>query len=285
MTPTDYKNSLGVQYRMRNLQGTYNPTGTALRTKHGDHGGQDLAGKTIRESYARVELSGSFFIKEKWNIQAIVPLVNNTQYVDGLAKYDVIGIGDPLVIGQYQLYSTKDVKDTIFFTQRLLGGVGVKLPIGRINKTYPNGMPNLDLQPGSGSWDGLLLLTYMAKYKKAGLFANINFKFNSTNQQGYQYGTSWNNSTYLFYQVKMKNKVMLMPTIGTYIELANRDVENAVVDRGSGGNYYMADIGAMVFVNNLRFSSNFQPLIASNMNSQTQLPLKNRFLLSINYNF
>ena len=32
-------------------------------------------------------------------------------------------------------------------------GGGVKLPLGSISKSYAFGTPNLDLQPGSGSWD------------------------------------------------------------------------------------------------------------------------------------
>jgi hypothetical protein len=285
MTPTDYKNSVGMQFRTRNLQGTYNQTGTALYTKHGNHGSLDLAGKTLRESYSRYELSGSFFIRDVWNIQAIIPLVNNTQYIDGLAKYDVLGIGDPLLITQRQLYNTKDVKDTTFFTQRVLAGLGVKLPFGKINRTYPNGTPNLDLQTGSGSWDGLVLITYIVKYKNVGLFVNVNGKFNSTNEQDYRYGTTWNNSSYFFYQIKFNNKMMLMPTIGSYIEHAKNDRENNRLDTSSGGKYYMADLGAMIFVNKLRFSANFQPVIALNTNSNTQLPLKNRLLISLNYNF
>lgn len=284
MNPNDYKNTLGIQHRSRLLSGSFAEDGT-LKPKHAGHVTNEMAGKSLSELYSRYEVTGNFFITKLWSVQAILPLVNNIQSIDGLAKFNVWGVGDPVVMGSYQIFNTKNTADSITFAHRLTGGVGIKMPFGSTSFSSPLGKPNLDLQPGSGSWDGLIMLTYIAKVKAFGIFINTNYKINTANIDKYQYGSTLNASTYFFYQKKLKESITLMPTLGMYSEFAGFDKNNASIEVETGGQNYLGDIGLTVFLKKIRLSANFQPLLASNMRSATQIDIKNRMIFSLNYNF
>ena len=284
MNPNDYKNTLGIQYRSRLLSGSFEVDGT-LKPKHAGHVTNEMAGKSLTELYSRYELTGNFFINKLWSIQTVIPLINNVQSIDGLAKYTIWGMGDPLVMGSYQIFNTKNTSDTIKFAHRLTGGLGLKLPLGKIDVSYPAGQPNLDLQPGSGSWDGLVLLTYIAKYNSFGVFLNANGKLNTANASNYKYGGTVNSSFYLFYQKKFKETVTVMPSFGVYTEIAGLDRNNGITEAETGGQNYLGDLGLSIFLKKIRLSANYQPLLASYMRSATQIDIKNRMIFSLNYNF
>jgi hypothetical protein len=284
MNPNDYKNTLGIQYRTRLLAGSFAEDGT-LKPKHAGHVTNEMAGKSLTELYSRYEVTGNFFINKLWSIQAILPLINNVQAIDGLAKYNVWGVGDPVIMGSYQIFNTKNTADSIKFAHRLTAGLGVKIPFGSTSYSSPFGKPNLDLQPGSGSWDGLVILTYIAKVNSFGLFVNANYKLNTANRDQYQYGNTFNSSVYFFYQKKLNERITIMPTLGIYTEMAGFDKNNATKEAETGGENFLGDIGLTIFMKKIRLSANFQPLLASNMRSATQIDIKNRMIFSLNYNF
>ncbi len=62
------------------------------------------------------------------------------------------GVGDAVLLLKYNFFSNLD--QTTSFSM----GVGIKFPLGATDKFSDNSpiQPSLDLQPGSGAWDGLL---------------------------------------------------------------------------------------------------------------------------------
>jgi hypothetical protein len=282
INPNDYQHSIGIQYRSRLHYGNFDNSGL-LMLKHGGGDAMEFYNSEVTELYNRVELTGRYFINNKWNIQGVLPYVSNQQIVNGYGKYSVNGLGDPMVIQNYQVFNSKNLSDSIIFTHRLTVGSGVKLPLGQIDKTYAVGTPNLDLQPGTGSWDGIFTLTYLAKIKQVGIILNGNYKLNGRNVNSFQYGNTTNALASLFYQLKIK-EIVVMPSIGIYAEIAGYDKSNKESDLESGGELYFADAGLSLFVKKFRFQANYEHNYASLLNNANQLATKHKMNFSVTYN-
>lgn len=282
INPNDYQHSFGIQYRSRLHYGKFDNSGL-LMLKHG--GGEPLQFRDteVWERYTRVELTGRYFFNTKWSLQGLLPYVNNQQIEDGLAKYNVTGLGDPMLIQNYQVFNSKDLSDSIRFAHRLSVGAGLKIPLGQFNKEYPNGIPNIDLQAGTGSWDGLLNMTYLAKYDNLGAIINANYKLNTGNKDAFRYGNTLNAMVSLFYQIKIAKQV-IMPTIGGYAEIAAYDNSDGITYENSGGELYFADASLNWFVNKIRFQANYQHNFASKLNNPNQLKTLHKVNFSITYN-
>ncbi len=291
LSPDDYKNSIGFYARQRLMYGEYSPFGEMIATRHANHG-NDIAlwGKEVFETYQTYELRGSFYFKRKWKTTFILPAVNNTQNVAGIERFQVNGFGDPIIIESFQLYTTeKDTCDQFFF-QRLNIGIGFKTPLGKINLQYENGTPNLDLQPGTGSWDLISFLSYTLKWKTIGVESNVSFKVNGKNQTNYQYGNTLNGTVNLFADKKGKALTTRFFTTA-YIENAFLDkthdlsTDIAFEHNNTGGNALFAGGGIKFFWNNFILFGEYQKTIYNNLNGFTQLINRNRVNLGLAYNF
>ena len=99
----------------------------------------------------------SYPISDKWTITAILPYVWQEQTVFssfGNTKQSANGMGDIVLLGQYTLHqSTK---------HQVLVAAGPKFPTGTVYKRdneFGLLLPP-DLQPGTGSWDGIGAVSY-----------------------------------------------------------------------------------------------------------------------------
>ncbi len=282
INPNDYQHNIGFQYRSRLHYGKFNTNGLLMQ-KHGGETHTKYSDQEVFERYSRFEITGQYFINQKWNIQAVLPYVNNQEIVDGRGVYDVWGIGDPIIIQNYQLFNTKDIKDTTFFSQRFSVGMGLKMPLGSINQSFGNGTPNLDLQSGTGSWDAIITSTYISKYKNLGFILNANYKLNTFNSDNYKYGNTTNLLANLFYQIKLKN-IVVMPMIGGYTELANNDYQGKIKQVNSDGQLLFGDANLSIFIKKLRLQVNYQHGFASLLNDSNQLKTLYKINFNITYN-
>ncbi|WP_421919242.1 transporter [Marinifilum sp.] len=99
----------------------------------------------------------SYPISKKWTISTILPYVWQEQTVFSSfrnTRQSANGIGDVVLLGQYALYQTN--KHEI-----ILAG-GSKFPTGTVYKRDQefNLLLPPDLQPGTGSWDGIGAISY-----------------------------------------------------------------------------------------------------------------------------
>ena len=111
ISPNDYRNSVGFYHHSRFMYGKYNELGQVL-LKHGGVETSQLLNKEVIDIYKTYELRGTFYLKDRWKTMFTLPIVDNTEKIDGLAKYRIKGLGDPLMIQTYQLYNTKQTSDT-----------------------------------------------------------------------------------------------------------------------------------------------------------------------------
>ncbi|NOU58563.1 transporter [Marinifilum caeruleilacunae] len=99
----------------------------------------------------------SYPLSKKWTITSILPYVWQEQTVFssvGNTKQSANGIGDIVLLGQYTLHNSKK--------HQVLLAAGPKFPTGTVYKRdseFGLLLPP-DLQPGTGSWDGIGALSY-----------------------------------------------------------------------------------------------------------------------------
>jgi len=292
-SPNDYKNRISLFTRNRMMIGEYNKFGLMTLTKHASHGNDpSFWNNQVIEHYNTVELRGSFFVKEVWKTTLILPFVNNHQSVGDQNRYIINGFSDPVIMESYQVYNSFKSDSKKKLVHRLEVGVGVKIPLGTINKTYDAGVPNLDLQPGTGSFDFLGSITYITKYKQFGIYSNLNYKFNMYNSDDYKYGNTTNLTLNAFYQTK-GNTITFMPSVGVYVEQMSFDNNRYYLSNiitfteytDTGGEILFANLGLKMFIADFVLTTEFQNVLGSQLNGYTQLLTRHRINVGLTYNF
>ena len=98
---------------------------------------------------------------------------------------EVSGLGDVTLTGYYNIWQDRDVKPTMALTF----GAGVKFPTGSSTVSQDGKRIHAHMQPGTGSWDPLLSLSFMDMISpKFLLQADVNYRVANKNSLGYSYG-------------------------------------------------------------------------------------------------
>ncbi|MCC7453038.1 MAG: hypothetical protein IT222_02640 [Crocinitomix sp.] len=291
VSPNDYQNSISIYARQRLMFGEFNFFGEMISPNHTGHGNDmNLWGKNVVEYYQTYEARASFYLKERWNTLIVLPFENNRQFIETEKRYQVQGIGDPIILQSYQLINTKRDTTKNQFVQRLSAGAGIKFPLGKTNLHYENGTPNLDLQPGTGSWDLLGMVVYSMKYRFFGLTSNLTAKWNGKDLQNYRYGLSSNLTLNLFADAKIKKSTLRLLG-GSYLERAEMDASYSFLDHSktvhanTGGTVVYANAGLQFFMPKFQFFAEYQHGITNRLNGYTQLLTKNKMNIGITYVF
>jgi len=281
INPNDYQHSVGFYYRSRMLKGQFQES--TFAPKHFGHTATTTYyNRDIKELYDVYELRGRFYASPKLNIIASLPYINSYRSVDEVTEYDIYGFGDPMLIGNYQIYNTKCDHDSIQFVHRISVGTGVKFPIGATNKTYINRLADHDLQPGTGSLDFLLLAEYLFKYKSFGFNTISTYKINGANALSYRYGNGLNVTTNFFGLLNFK-KATLMPSIGGTLESAGNDRNNDLKIKNSGGAIIFGQAGLSTYIANKFMIQATYQLALSNQLNNNQIPTVDRYVVAFNY--
>jgi len=292
-SPNDYKNRISIFTRNRMMMGEYNMFGQMTLTKHASHGNDpSFWNNQVVEQYNTVELRGDFYIREIWKTTVILPYINNHQTVVDENRYVVNGFSDPILMESFQIYNSFKSDNSKKFVHRLEVGIGVKFPLGKINRAYEVGVPNLDLQPGTGSFDYLGSLTYITKYKQFGVYSNFNYKFNTYNVEDYKYGNTTNLTLNAFYQTKGE-KISFMPSVGAYVEQMSFDKnryaqQNELISidhQDTGGQILFANAGLKVFKGSFVLTTEYQKVMGVRLNGYTQLITRHRINVGLTYSF
>lgn len=282
ISPNDYKNSFGAYINSGSLYRTFDQYGVPNQKHFSGIGTNGI--REIQENYNRLELRGNIYFKERWNTQIILPYVNNYNTNDEIIQFDIYGMGDAVILQNYQLLNSKRKEDTSAFVQRLTIGTGLKIPTGSTNKSFENGKPNIDLQPGSGSLDLLFSTIYSIRYKSFGCTAYANYKARSKNSDFFKYGNTVNTSLNLFYLQKWKTKV-ISPFVGILYEQASKDKDNNFEIIDSGRNTAFINTGLKLYTKWINLSFEYQSVVINQTNTENQLLSQNRLIAGLNINF
>lgn len=279
LSPDDFNNSIGMQYRSRFLNGSF-ASENGAQNRHASHILNEDATKG-KEIFNVAELRFRYYHgkQKRWNSIFSLPLVNNYRSINGFTQTDVYGTGDPLVISQYLVFSSKKEKN---YMHRLSAGAGVKLPLGSRNLHYRSQTADLDMQGSTGSVDVLLRAEYIGLANGLGMMHQFSYKINSKGSYAYRYGNTLNYTLLFFYRHQINPKKTLSPNMGFLLEQAAEDHENGVLVKDSGGKVWMWNIGLDFYSGRVQLQMNYQPALSNAFNGK-QLPVVNRFIMGIQF--
>jgi len=119
---------------------------------------RELSNNTTERSTQSVLLELNYGITNRITLSGTATYVRKRRF--GIQSSDEVitrGIGDALILMKYVLH-----QNTIRSQYQLAVGSGVKIPVGKSNLTRDGIALNLDMQPGTGAWDGVFW-TYFSK--------------------------------------------------------------------------------------------------------------------------
>lgn len=254
IVPQFSKNFIGMRYRMRSFS-----------TTDASHGA-GLASYT--HLFQTTELWGRFYPAKRIQAFVFLPFQMNTETTDKTTSY-VESIGDMSFIFNYNLINTGDSLDRDW-KHNLLLGVGAKLPTGKYQqRDASKQMYPVAFQAGTGAYSAILSGMYTLRYKKVGINSNVSYYYNGKNELEYSFGNLASGSLSAFYWFKI-NSVSILPSVGTYIENTQRDIDNGYYVNTTSGTLGYASVGTDVYLDRFAFSLNIQMPYYQNIKSATQ---------------
>jgi Putative MetA-pathway of phenol degradation len=246
---------------------------------HTEGGVTHVHAAMVYDTYLSMEAYGRIYLRPKWVLNASLPFVVNAQR-DAFANTDVLqGLGDVPLILQRQVFN-RPRRDSLGLGHRLFAGLGVKLPTGRFDLDR-NDDPHL--QTGTGSWDGLVVGSYMALWRRWALAADANLRISTPNKAGYRFGERVNATATIYRSVPL-GKATLMPALGSYLELGGRDRSHGEVQSASGGLAAFGTAGLEAYLGHYAVVTTAQlPVYQALHGYQPQNKL--RLMASVGYSF
>jgi hypothetical protein len=135
---------------------------------------------------------------------------------------------------------------------------GVKAPTGSFKKTSNTDPININMQPGSGSWDVPFNLSYTLRHKRTGISTEANYRVNSSNRSNYRFGNKFSSSIKLFQWTNLSHQSYILPHIGVVYEASGHECDGMEVNPYSGGNILFATAGTETYIGNLGFGLQIQ---------------------------
>lgn len=285
--PHDRTSSVSTLWRFRHLEGRLStPALVQGAPKHGGHGveGVVLTGNDhYRELYQVLEVRADLWLTDRLALLASVPMVNNYRAVNGIITTDIYGVGDPFLLGRYQLVNTKCLTEEERTVHRLMVGAGAKLPAGRSNVRFLEQEVALDMQPGTGTIDLLGAVEYTVRRGRNGAAINLLGRMNTANASAYRLGHGLSTTAEVFRRWDVGDDLRWMPSLGLYHELSGRDAEANVVVQGTGSSTLFTHIGSRLWWRNWMLMTNLQ--LATVVNAgDLMVPNRMRIVAGLTYN-
>ena len=147
-------------------------------------------------------LEANYGISERFSVSSLFTFINQSRnistYGNLSSNLNTSGLGDAVLLLKYNIVPL----DFANQFELSIGG-GLKLPIGNSTLLSEGILIPADMQPGSGSWDGILW-GYVSKgfvpIIPLNVFINISYRANGTNNRfgaGFQQGYSFGNELFI----------------------------------------------------------------------------------------
>lgn len=250
-------NTGGVRYKLRHFSGIEEK---AQQTET-DHSGHS---HNSDETYNTYELWGRYYISPRLQLSASMPISYNS-----IGDETFSGAGDLQIQGRYQIFNTEVDGDTRFRNRLFLGG-GFKFPTGSFNIEDDSGDIVPHFQPGTGSFDFLLLGTYFAKSGGLGIVLDAVYKVNTENRNNYIFGNQFNLNGAFTYDI-IAGSATVIPFAGVYYETAPEDKSNGTEDPNSGGNALFGSFGIDLTAGMFALRINYQAPFTQSLNGEQPL--------------
>ena len=148
--------------------------------------GSQRVGEETERSTRSTLLEIHYGVTDRFSISSTINFAqkDRTTGTDGSnvgSSLSTSGIGDALFLVSYTI-----LKQSLFKPHLLLVSVGAKAPLGSSSLERDGHPLNADMQPGTGSWDGVVLVywSYSALPRwKTTLFASADYRFSGVNER------------------------------------------------------------------------------------------------------
>lgn len=235
MHPNQTKNSIGLRYRISEYK-------LASAHNHGTENAPHVLNEETR-IFQSTELWAQYMPMSRWQIIAVIPFSMNSVEQNKLVLDSYNNLGDLQIINRYQVYRSAEEDN---FQKQLSVGFGIKAPTGVYQEKSRSGSLDPHIQNGSGSWDVLLNTSFLIKNERYGFNQEINFKFNTSNKNDYQFANRYSSasSAFLFFKYK---RVSIQPSLSGMIEYADYDQSNSLSVYFSNGLSVYAQAGIDIY--------------------------------------
>jgi len=251
IVPQFSKNFIGLRYRFRSFE-YQNTSGSDPASKH---------------RFETAELWGRFYPHKKIQAFIFVPFQMNAEKSE--ASSYTKGVGDISFIFNYTVLNTGDSLERDW-KHTLLLGVGAKLPTGKYQqRNISKQMYPVTFQPGTGAYSAIFSGMYTLRYTNIGWNTNISYYYNGNNELAYSFGNMLSANSSLFYWLKA-GTVSFLPSLGTYIEQTERDIDNGYYVNSTGGMISYGTLGLDIYIKRLALGINIQKPYAQNLPQREQ---------------
>lgn len=267
---------IGYGFRFRKQLETFELGKSLDGPKHLDHFTER---GEVKELFTVHEMVVNYHIAGNWHVTAAIPMVNTYRSIDGVTKYDIYGLGDPwLLLRNQQSWERNNGKLWLAL------GVGAKMPLGRTDYREEGELVDLDMQPGSGSWDALFSLSVVREYQRLFVLAQATGSYMGESPDEYRYGNSLTTGTSIGYHLTKDTSYETSVLLGTSVEVQGRDKTNNE-RTGEGSTTVYADAGLQVQLNKRLIGSvSAQRAIITEIDDR-QLPTIYKLRTSLRYTF
>jgi hypothetical protein len=226
-------------------------------------------------------LETGYTFSSKWSADLFMSFIRQERHIFSFAGTQSTitnGLGDAVVLLKYRITGLESPITWIV-------GAGPKIPLGNTDQTNKNGISlSADLQPGSGSWDGIIWssLDYALPFRKSlTLSATSTWKLNGKNNEYlgsivYQFGNEYQLSVGFADKIAL-GRVIIDPSISLRYRRAGRDINDNQEIEATGGQWLFILPAINVPVSqSLAFNVSISLPVYSFVNN-TQLTPTNRF--------
>lgn len=273
--PNQVNRGITLRYRYSQFQTNH------LHNHDVEHNHNNSSNETYIREYQSVELWTQWMPFRKLQVLAMVPysmnaMLNNGQVVDAYNH-----VGDAQIIGRYQIFRSQF--DTTTWQHRIVLGMGLKMPTGNYLDSSQLGYLDQHLQTGTGSWDIILNLGYLIKFKKWGYNQEVFYKYNTTNRFSFQFAPQLNFNGNLYYQYSF-NDWTAIPSIGYLLEHGRYDHYNGSALETSNGTALYTLINLDVYWKQFGIQGSYQSMTKERFNDPS-LRNASKWMLGLSYNF
>lgn len=235
--------------------------------------------KPSKELFTSSDLILRYKLSQRFQFVGIMPYIHNN-IRDSLKTTNVDGIGDLNLLCNFVFVETSDSLSKKIKQSGTIG-LGIKTPIG---KAFILGFNELNMLPGTGSWDFITSLNYAIQYKNIGLQNESSFTYKTANKYGYQFGNALNINQILFYRWVINQNWRIIPQIGVNYSYNWKDWKNGKIseDTYNGGSLLNNLLGLQLLYQNWGFSAQVFLPIYQELNSGF-VHQKHAFRFSMNY--
>lgn len=268
--PEFQKYIIGVRYRHN-----------ALRSHLGANGQSTYL--TNNEKYTSYELWGSIRLSKKMNLLFAVPYNYNQQFGETVTQ-SIQGIGDINLVNYYTLFQSNQLtKQNKVFLQSGRAAMGVKLPTGKFDMATANSSSQL-FTNGTGTLDFIFGAVYEARLQNTGVNISANYKLNTVNSSGYQYGNKFQYSAQMYQKLFVSKDFSVAPNIGVQFERNSKDHNLGNEVDVSGGDLTTLNYGAELKFKKILVGANLQSPISQNI-AHHQIEANDRWMMHLSYAF